>query len=356
MSTKITVALDWTPNGNHLGFFVAKDKGLYDAAGLDVKIVSPADAEYNGSYNPGDRDQDAPGAPKYVTPCSKVAEGSAHFAMNSPEGVVGWNTAPGRPQLKAVAALLRDRNSSAIVALKSSGINSMKDLDGKRYASYAARFEGRIVQRMIQHAGGAGDYVEDTPPMLGIWNTLLEGDADATWVFMQWEGVEAKLKGVELNAFPVCDFGVPYAYAPCLCAHPEWLVANASAAKAFLKATAEGYAVASADPAYAADALVRIAKRDHSFDIDPALAKGSAEFLADKFLDPDTKRWGRMDGAVWSEYVNWLWESGLLTTGMQSRHPDGGRTFSLDDLRAGNAGERIALESVPVVFTNDYLP
>ena len=38
MSTKITVALDWTPNGNHLGFFVAKDKGLYDAAGLDVTI------------------------------------------------------------------------------------------------------------------------------------------------------------------------------------------------------------------------------------------------------------------------------------------------------------------------------
>ena len=132
--------------------------------------------------------------------------------MNSPEGVVGWNTAPGRPQLKAVAALLRDRNTSAIVTLKSSGINSMKDLDGKRYASYAARFEGRIVQRMIQHAGGVGDYVEDTPPMLGIWNTLLEGEADATWVFTQWEGVEAKLKGVELNAFPVCDFGVPYAY------------------------------------------------------------------------------------------------------------------------------------------------
>lgn len=356
MASKITVALDWTPNGNHLGFFVAKDKGLYDAAGLDVTIVSPADAEYDGSYNPGDEDADAPGAPKYVTPCSKVAEGSAHFAMNSPEGVVGWNTAPGRPQLKAVAALLRDRNSSAIVALKSSGITSPKDLDGKRYASYAARFEGRIVQRMIQHAGGAGDYIEDTPPMLGIWNNLIEGKSDATWVFMQWEGVEAQLKGVELNAFPVCDYGVPYAYAPCLCAHPDWLAANADAAKAFLKATAEGYAAAAADPAAAADSLVRLAKRDHAFDVDPALAKGSAEFLADKFIDPDTKLWGRMDASVWSEYVKWLWDSDLLTTGMQSRHPDGGRTFSLDDLRAGNAGEKIPLESVPVVFTNDYLP
>ena len=166
--TKVIVALDWTPNGNHLGFYVAKDAGLYEAAGLDVRLLDPGSPEYAGSYIPG-----AEGAPKYVTPCSKVAEGSAHFAINSPEGVVGWNTAPGRPPLKAVAALLNDRNSSAIVTLKSSGRSRPKELDGCRYASYAARFEGRIVQRMIQNDGGTGDYIEDTPPMLGIWNTLL---------------------------------------------------------------------------------------------------------------------------------------------------------------------------------------
>ena len=62
-----------------------------------------------------------------------------------------------------------------------------------------------------------------------------------------------------------------------------------------------------------------------------------------------------MEDAVWSEYIQWLWDSGLLTTGMQSRHPDGGATFSLDDLRAGKAGERIALENVPKVYTNEYL-
>mmetsp|Transcript_5522 Transcript_5522/g.18649 ORF Transcript_5522/g.18649 Transcript_5522/m.18649 type:complete len:193 (+) Transcript_5522:817-1395(+) len=192
--------------------------------------------------------------------------------------------------------------------------------------------------------------------MLGIWNTLLEGKADATWVFMQWEGVEASLKGVELNAFRVCDYGIPYAYAPCLCAHPKWLASNPDVTKAFLKATAEGYRIAAQDPAYAAGALVRLAASAHGLAIDPALAKGSAEFLSGKFLDPDTKEWGKMDAAVWDEYIDWLWESGLLTTGTQSRHPDGGKTFSLDDLRAGSAGERIPRDSVPVVFTNGYLP
>jgi hypothetical protein len=37
-------------------------------------------------------------------------------------------------------------------------------------------------------------------------------------------------------------------------------------------------------------------------------------------------------------------------------HPDGGKSFSLDDMRAGKAGEKIPLESVPKVFTNEYLP
>jgi hypothetical protein len=38
------------------------------------------------------------------------------------------------------------------------------------------------VQQMIRADGGSGNYIETTPPMLGIWNTLLDGSADATWV------------------------------------------------------------------------------------------------------------------------------------------------------------------------------
>ncbi len=44
--------------------------------------------------------------------------------------------------MQAVAALLQE-DTSAIVTLKSSGIDRPKDLEGKRYASYGARFEGR---------------------------------------------------------------------------------------------------------------------------------------------------------------------------------------------------------------------
>lgn len=35
------------------------------------------------------------------------------------------------------------------------------------------RYEGRIVQQMIINDGGQGKFQESTPPMLGIWDTLL---------------------------------------------------------------------------------------------------------------------------------------------------------------------------------------
>jgi hypothetical protein len=58
--------------------------------------------------------------------------------------------------------------------LASSGIDRPSKLDGKTYASYGARYEGRIVQQLIRNDGGKGEYTESTPPMLGIWNTLLK--------------------------------------------------------------------------------------------------------------------------------------------------------------------------------------
>lgn len=51
----------------------------------------------------------------------------------------------------------------------------------------------------------------------------MKGEADATWVFMAWEGVEAEKKGVELNAFKLSDYGISYGYSPVMVAHPDTL-------------------------------------------------------------------------------------------------------------------------------------
>ena len=42
----IRLALDWTPNINHIGFFIAQQKGFYQEQGIEVTITNPADDNY----------------------------------------------------------------------------------------------------------------------------------------------------------------------------------------------------------------------------------------------------------------------------------------------------------------------
>ena len=41
---------------------------------------------------------------------------------------------------------------------------------------------------------------------------LGQGKADATWVFMGWEGIQARLAGIDLHVFRLREHGIPYSY------------------------------------------------------------------------------------------------------------------------------------------------
>lgn len=40
---KVTIMLDWTPNTNHTGLYVAQENGYFDKHGLDVEIKTPGE-------------------------------------------------------------------------------------------------------------------------------------------------------------------------------------------------------------------------------------------------------------------------------------------------------------------------
>jgi ABC-type nitrate/sulfonate/bicarbonate transport system substrate-binding protein len=77
----VIVALDWTPNTNHTGFFVAKSKGYYREAGLEVSFVSPGQSEHK-------------------TPAERVRDGSATFAIAPSETVISSHTQASKPPLQ----------------------------------------------------------------------------------------------------------------------------------------------------------------------------------------------------------------------------------------------------------------
>lgn len=323
----IIVALDWTPNTNHAGFYVAQADGLYAAAGIDVALRSP-DAIQDG-----------------LTPARQVEAGTATFAVTPSETAISFSTTePEKPRLVAVAALLQG-NASAICTLASSGLDRPAKLAGKRYASYDGRFEDPIVKRMVTNDGGDGAavqchplafhaYADDEATGAGsvVASHLENGRSDATWIFPAWEGVLASRAGQRLNYFALEDYGIPYGYSPVLLAHPAWLEREGETARAFLAASAEGYKRAAADPAKAAAALCACG---HASLADAAFVQASAAQLADKFLAAG--EWGGMAPVRWSAFVDFLSEAAILT---------------------GRDGRPIGREQVDAaaLFTNSFLP
>jgi NitT/TauT family transport system substrate-binding protein len=288
--TDLEVALDWTPNTNHTGFYVARAAGYYDEAGLDVTLRSPAEDGYG------------------TTPAERVATGGSTLAVAPSESAISYQTHPEYDSLTAVAAICQ-RDPSAVVALAGGDVDRPADLDGRTYASYDARFEDDIVRRLVRADGGAGDVEFVTPPKLGIWETVVEGDADATWVFMPWEGLLAEREGLDLTPFYLDDYDIPYGYTPVLLARPERVADDATALSAFLDATRRGYEFAAEEPAAAAERLADGAEGPHLDD--RAFLAESQRRLADALLDGDG-RWGAMEGSRWSSFVEWLAADGVL--------------------------------------------
>ncbi|ERG89194.1 MAG: ABC-type nitrate/sulfonate/bicarbonate transport system, periplasmic component [halophilic archaeon J07HX5] len=163
---------------------------------------------------------------------------------------------------------------------------------------------------MIRNDGGTGRVGIVTPPELGIFDAVIEGDADATWVFMPWEGLLAERAGVELNAFYLDEYEIPYGYTPTMVARPETVADRADELAAFLGATGRGYRDATAAPATAAATLAETASPDPS---DEEFLTESHHRLADAFLTDDGN-WGLMSHDRWATFVDWLATENILTT------------------------------------------
>jgi len=290
---KLTVALDWTPNINHIGFFVAREKGFYREHGLEVELVDPSADNYA------------------VTPAKKVETGVADIALCPTESVISYRTKAKPFGLKAIATIFQ-HDLSAIAVRSDQGISSPKDLDGKRYASYQARYEDGIVQQMIRNAGGTGNIEVGYPQKLGIWDTVLNGSYDATWIFLNWEGVEAEALGAQLTYFKMADYNIPYSYSPVLATDEQKIAAKPEVYQRFLAATRIGIAACHADPTEAASILQPyVPEKDRRIDLEKALHQ-SLNALG----NPDT--WGKMHEDTVAHFLNWIREHGLETTQLRT--------------------------------------
>jgi len=285
---KLKIALDWTPNTNHTGLFVASAMGFYEEFNLNLEIISPVNDDYS------------------VTPAKKLELNEVDFAVVPTESLFSLLLKKNKVEVKGIYAILQE-DTSAIVTLKSSNINRPKDLDGKIYASFQARYEDKIVKQMVINDGGKGEFTIEYPEKLGIWETILAQKSDASWIFKAWEGIEAQTQGIELNEFSLKDYGIPYGYSPLIIAKSSDIKTENENFKNFIIATKKGYLFAQNNPEKAVEILSKhIPERDLA-NID--LLK-SQYYLNQYYGNENTI--GKMEAPVFQIFIDWLFENDIL--------------------------------------------
>lgn len=279
----ITFVLDWTPNTNHTGLYVAEKMGYFDEAGLNVTIVQPPE---DGAT-------------------TMVASGQAQFGIDFQDYLAPVYTSDEEVPVIAVAAIIQ-HNTSGIISLKEDGIESPKGLEGKNYATWGLQLEQAILKNVVTADGGDFDKVNLIPEYVTDVPTALQQDIDAVWVYYAWDGISTKVAGLDTNMFYFKDITPEFDYySPVIIANTDFLADDPDTAKAFLNAVRKGYEYAIENPDDAADILCEAVP-----ELDPEMVKESQEWLADQYK-AEVDQWGYIDSERWNAFYNWLNENGL---------------------------------------------
>ncbi|RHR27615.1 ABC transporter substrate-binding protein [Clostridium sp. AF19-22AC] len=282
--TKLTFVLDWTPNTNHTGIYVAQEKGYFADAGLDVEIVQPPE---DGAE-------------------VLVASGKAQFGVSFQDSLMPAFTGDDALPVEAVAAVLQ-HNTSGIISRKGEGMDRPKGLEGKKYATWNLELEKATLQNVVEADGGDFSKVELIPSTVTDEVSALQSKSvDAIWIFYGWAGIATEVAGLDTDYFAFKDINSAFDfYTPVIIGNREWMKENADTTKAFLSAAKKGYEFAIENPKDAADILCKAAP-----ELDPDLVQASQEYMKDQYK-AEVSQWGYIDPARWNAYYNWINENGL---------------------------------------------
>ncbi|MFB6465665.1 ABC transporter substrate-binding protein [Cytobacillus sp. Hz8] len=285
---KVTVVLDWTPNTNHTGLYVAKAKGYFEQEGLDVDIIQPGEA----------------GADQLV------ASGKAEFGVSYQEGVT-LARIQGVP-LVSIAAVIQ-HNTSGFASPVAKNIKSPKDFEGHTYGGWGSPIEKSVITSLMEQEHADVKKVDIINIGDTDFFTAVKRDIDFAWIYYGWTGIESELRGEKLNMIYLTDYSkkLDY-YTPVLTSNEKMIKEKPETVKAFMKAAAKGYKYAIKNPDDSAQILIKAAP-----DLNENLVKKSQEWLSPKYQD-DAKEWGYQSKEVWDNYATWMYDHGLLEKKLDS--------------------------------------
>ena len=286
---EITVILDWVPNTNHTGIYIARDQGFYQAASMDVEIIQPSEG---GSAD-------------------LIAAGKGDFGISYQEQVTYARTADNPLPVVAIAAIIQ-HNTSGFASPADRGISTPADFEDKKYGGWGSLIEEAVLKGLMEKYGADFDRLEIVNIGASDFFTSVERDVDFAWIYYGWDGIRAELTGFDLDFMllqdvdPVLDF-----YTPVIIASQDMLENDPELVRDFLKATEKGYDFAIRDPETAAEIFLA-----ENSELDTNMVIASQEYLSRNYISHELG-WGFMRQDIWDNFGSWMYDNGLLNNKLE---------------------------------------
>lgn len=282
---KVTFVLDWTPNTNHTGLYVAQAKGYFEEAGLEVDIVQPPE---DGAV-------------------VLVASGKAQFGVSFQDSLAAALAGDDALPITAVASVIQ-HNTSGIISRAGEGMDTPKGMEGHSYATWNGAIELATLEEVLKADGGDFEKVELIPSTVtDEVSALKTNSVDSIWIFYAWAGVKTELEELDTDYFAFADIDSVFDYyTPVIISGNKFLKENPDTAKAFLGALQKGYEFAIENPEEAADILCEAAP-----ELDRELVVASQKYLADEY-QAEAQYWGYIDEERWNNFYQWVNDNKLV--------------------------------------------
>lgn len=282
----VTFMLDWVPNTNHTGIFVAEANGYFEDAGLAVEIIQPGEVYAEAA----------------------VASGAVDFGISFQEQIT-LARADDIP-IVSIAAVIQ-HNTSGFASAAALNVAGPADFEGLRYGSFSSPFELPTLEVLMECDGG--DFSQLVIQDIGWSDSLVliaEDQIDMAWIFYAWQGFQAEQQGVEINVVMMEDYFdcIPDYYTPVVIASEDTIANRPEIVSAVVEAISRGYDFAIDNPSEAADLLLAAVP-----ELDAELVQASQDWLS-QYYQADAPRWGEQKESVWQDYTDWMVEYGILST------------------------------------------
>jgi putative hydroxymethylpyrimidine transport system substrate-binding protein len=279
----LSVPLDWYPNANHAGLFLAQERGYYAEEGLAPDFYTPSDP---------------------TTVLQTVGAGRDAFGISYQTDLL-LARAAGVPVVSVLA--LVQTPLQGIMSLADSGITRPADLAGKTVGYPGIPSQEAFLATMLADDGATMDDVALVNIGFDLVPALVSGRVDASLgAFWTHEPILAEQEGFPTTMLKVDEWGVPPYYELIIVASEETVARRADLVERFLRATRRGYDDAIADPAAAIAAL-----QTASPDLDVPVEEAGIALLIPVWTAGDVP-FGTQTAARWDTYARWMADHDLI--------------------------------------------